>query len=68
MLLGNCSLAYRGKCAVYENLSEQDGIVVDIGDASADEAQWWAFLLTQGQAWCATMTFGDESLVSPWSM
>jgi hypothetical protein len=43
---GTCSITYSGECAVYENLSEQDAIVVDIGDTGADEAQWWAFILT----------------------
>ena len=41
---------------------------MDIGDASADEAQWWAFILTQRQGWCATMTFGGETFVSPWTI
>ncbi len=38
MMPGTCSLAYSGECAVYENPDKQCAVVVDIGDASADEA------------------------------
>ncbi|KAK3371928.1 hypothetical protein B0H63DRAFT_503369 [Podospora didyma] len=69
-LPGICSVAYGRECAaVYDSLSEkEDAIVVDIGNAGPDQARWWAFILMPGQGWCATMTFGNETFVSPWSI
>ncbi|KAK4125988.1 hypothetical protein N657DRAFT_662338 [Parathielavia appendiculata] len=66
-----CTLRYLG-CRAPEDVKETPGaprgVTVDIGDASAKEARWWAAILAPGRGWQAGMTLGEDSTFwSPWS-
>ncbi|EPE08947.1 immunoglobulin variable region used by the itc63b heavy chain [Ophiostoma piceae UAMH 11346] len=69
---GPCTLIYGDEPAVTSStengLVEHDAIVVDIGEASSDEARWWAAILAEDQGWRATISFDGETFAAPWSV
>lgn len=66
---GCCLIAYTGEPNIaQEEHSPSERSVVDIGDTSAEEARWWSCILEQHQGWIATMDFGEETFLSPWSV
>jgi hypothetical protein len=43
-------------------------VVVDIGEASPEEARWWAAVLAPGRGWQAAMELGRMSFWTPWAI
>jgi hypothetical protein len=72
LLEEDCILIYTDSEAKHEvDLSEHpsdnwDVLNVDIGDASTEEARWWAAVLAPGQGWQSVLDGGHN--LSPWSI
>ncbi len=72
---GPCSLSYTSaqtagydEDATISQEADKNAIGVDMGDASSEEARWWAAVLAPGQGWQATIAVGQETFLSPWSI
>ncbi|KAK3310937.1 uncharacterized protein B0T15DRAFT_482102 [Chaetomium strumarium] len=72
---GPCSLTYTDKRAAghpdggtTKQQAHQAAATLMIGDASPEEARWWAAILAPDQGWQASMAFAQDTiLLSPWS-
>lgn len=42
--------------------------ILDLGNASREEARWWAAVVAPGRGWEATLVVGLETFWSPWSI
>ncbi|KAH7248189.1 hypothetical protein B0J15DRAFT_562299 [Fusarium solani] len=70
---GSCTLAYTENQATYHDdmarcKDEQSPISIHIGNASSEEARWWAAVLAPGQGWQAHMKLEQNTSISPWSI
>ncbi|KAF5025164.1 hypothetical protein F66182_2740 [Fusarium sp. NRRL 66182] len=70
---GSCTLAYTRHQAAYHDgaarcKDRQSLINIDIGNASSEEARWWAAVLAPGQGWQAHMKLEQNAFLSPWSI
>lgn len=70
---GGCKLLYTDTLATRDDgfdgkKKERNIVNVQLNDAGAEEARWWAAILAPGQGWHATMNLPSETYISPWSI
>ncbi|KAL6410070.1 hypothetical protein AUP68_06480 [Ilyonectria robusta] len=69
----SCTPAYTKNQATYHDgmtrcKDKQSLISIHIGNASPEEARWWAAVLAPGQGWEARMKLEQSTSLSPWSI
>ncbi|KAI0470086.1 hypothetical protein GGR56DRAFT_660999 [Xylariaceae sp. FL0804] len=69
----SCTPAYTEDQAAYSNSmskreNKQSVISIHIGNATPEEARWWAAVLAPCRGWQAQMTLEQDISLSPWSI
>ena len=71
-VIPGCSLKYAHNSTGHGHGRQPEApahsLVIDIGNAEAAEAQWWAAVLAPGEGWRASMTVDGDTFLSPWSV
>ncbi|KAH7008748.1 hypothetical protein EDB80DRAFT_717336 [Ilyonectria destructans] len=72
-IMPSCTLAYTENQVTYHDgmtrcKDKQSLISIHIGNASPEEARWWAAVLAPGQGWQAHMQLEQSTSLSPWSI